>query len=41
MLLTQTDHKEALRNAREKLGMGDNQENKDAELAGAEAELNS
>lgn len=36
-----SDHKEALRNAREKLGMGDNQENKDAELAGAEAELNS
>lgn len=36
-----SDHKEALRNAREKLGMGDNQENKDAELAWAEAELNS
>ncbi|MCC8370204.1 MAG: hypothetical protein LN566_02390 [Rickettsia endosymbiont of Stiretrus anchorago] len=36
-----SDHKEALRNAREKLGMGDNQENKDAELAEAEAELNS
>lgn len=33
-----SDHKEALRNAREKLGMGDNQENKDAELAEAEAE---
>ncbi|ODA36429.1 hypothetical protein, partial [Rickettsia sp. wb] len=33
-----SDHKEALRNAREKLGMGNNQENQDnTELAGAGA----
>jgi len=34
------DHKEALRNAREKLGMGNNKKNQDnTELAGADAEV--